>query len=49
MPKTNFENLRVYQFSEELADEVWSIVTKWDYCRGHGWEAVGSVGRFDRR
>jgi len=30
MPKTNFENLRVYQFSEELADEVWSIVTKWD-------------------
>ncbi len=34
MPKTNFENLRVYQFSEELADEVWSIVTKWDYFAG---------------
>ena len=30
MPRTNFENLRVYQFAEELADEVWSIVTRWD-------------------
>ncbi len=30
MPRTNFERLRVYQFAEELADEVWSIVTRWD-------------------
>jgi hypothetical protein len=30
MPRTNFEKLRVYQFSEELSDDVWSIVTKWD-------------------
>ncbi len=31
MAKTNFENLRVYQLSEDLADEIWSIVIKWDY------------------
>lgn len=30
MPKTNFVNLRVYQYSEELADAVWDIVCKWD-------------------
>ena len=30
MPRTNFENLRVYLFAEELADKVWSIVIKWD-------------------
>lgn len=31
MPRTNFENLRVYQMSEELADEIWDIVSGWDY------------------
>ncbi len=31
MQRTNFENLRVYRLSEELADEVWKIVTAWDY------------------
>jgi four helix bundle protein len=30
MPRTNFENLRVYQFSEELADAIWDIVVGWD-------------------
>ncbi|HMJ08892.1 MAG TPA: four helix bundle protein [Pyrinomonadaceae bacterium] len=30
MPRTNFENLRVYQVSESLSDEVWAIVAKWD-------------------
>ena len=30
MPRTNFENLRVYRFAEELSDNVWSIVLKWD-------------------
>jgi four helix bundle protein len=30
MAKTNFENLRVYQLSESLADQVWSVVTKWN-------------------
>ena len=31
MPKTNFENLKVYQLAEELADEIWEIVIKWDH------------------
>ena len=29
--KTSFEDLRVYQLSEQLADEVWQIVITWDY------------------
>jgi four helix bundle protein len=28
--RTNFENLRVYQLSEDLADEIWDIVLIWD-------------------
>ena len=30
MAKTNFEKLRVYQLSEELADRVWGIVVSWN-------------------
>ena len=30
MPRTNFEQLRVYQFSEELSDAIWDSVCKWD-------------------
>jgi len=30
MARTNFEQLRVYQYSEELSDSVWDIVLKWD-------------------
>lgn len=30
MEKTNFENLRIYQLSEELADKIWLIVGKWN-------------------
>ena len=30
MPSTNFENLKVYQLAERLADEIWDIVIKWD-------------------
>jgi len=30
MPRTNFENLRVYQYSEELADAIWDVVVGWD-------------------
>ncbi|MCD9187750.1 MAG: four helix bundle protein [Pyrinomonadaceae bacterium] len=30
MEKTNFENLRVYQLSEELADLIWEISIRWD-------------------
>jgi four helix bundle protein len=29
MSRTNFENLRVYQLAERLADQVWEIVNRW--------------------
>jgi four helix bundle protein len=28
---TKFQDLRVYQLSEKLANEVWKIVEQWDY------------------
>ena len=31
MQKTGFENLRVYQLSEELADLAWSVVANWSW------------------
>jgi four helix bundle protein len=31
MERTNFENLRVYKLAEDLADQIWVIVRKWDY------------------
>ena len=31
MNRTGFENLRVYNLAEELADLIWEIVSKWDY------------------
>ena len=30
MAKTGFENLRVYQLSEEIGDLVWEAVIEWD-------------------
>lgn len=30
MSRTNFEKLRVYKLSEELADEIWKVVSRWD-------------------
>ena len=30
MARTNFENLRVYQLSEDLAGRIWNIVIGWD-------------------
>ena len=30
MPKSDFENLKVYQLAERLADEIWDTVTEWD-------------------
>jgi len=30
MERTGFENLRVYQLSEEISDQIWGIVWKWD-------------------
>lgn len=29
MARTNFENLRVYQLAERLADEIWTVVQQW--------------------
>lgn len=31
MARTHFEELKVYQLSETLADEIWDIVAKWDH------------------
>ena len=31
MSKSNFENLRVYQLSEELADLIWDLVLKLEH------------------
>jgi four helix bundle protein len=30
MERTNFENLKVYQLSKELADLIWDIVSGWE-------------------
>jgi four helix bundle protein len=30
MAKVNFENLRIYQLSEKLADQIWKSVARWD-------------------
>ena len=30
MAKSDFEKLKVYQLSENLADEIWDIVLRWD-------------------
>ena len=30
MARSNFEKLRVYQLSEDLADKIWAIVLKWN-------------------
>lgn len=30
MAKSDFENLKVYQLSETLADEIWDVVLGWD-------------------
>jgi four helix bundle protein len=29
--RSNFEQLKVYQLAEKLADEVWSVVLGWEY------------------
>ena len=39
MERTNFENLRIYQLSEDISDTVWYIVLKW------GFLAKYTVGR----
>lgn len=39
MSRTGFENLRVYELAEELADLAWDVVVKWDRL------AQGTVGK----
>ena len=39
MERTNFENLRVYQLAEQLADATWDAVARW------GFFARDTVGR----
>ncbi|MEO0928582.1 MAG: four helix bundle protein [Cyanobacteria bacterium J06643_13] len=31
MSRPDFENLVVYQLAEKLANEIWKVVTTWDY------------------
>jgi hypothetical protein len=31
MAKTGFQNLRVYQLAEEIADLAWEAAGKWDH------------------
>ena len=39
MARTGFENLRIYHFSEQLADLTWEVVVKWSRL------AQNTVGR----
>ncbi len=29
MARSNFENLRVYQLAEQLADQIWEVASQW--------------------
>ena len=31
MIRTHFEELKVYQLAETLADEIWNVVAKWEH------------------
>jgi len=31
MEKTNFVHLHIYKLSEQLSDEIWEIVLRWNY------------------
>ena len=48
MPRTKFEELRVYQLAEDLADKIWDIVTKWNHFARDtiGKQIVKSCDRF---
>jgi four helix bundle protein len=30
MARTNFEKLQVYQLSEQLSDNIWDVIVRWD-------------------
>lgn len=50
MARTNFENLRVYQLSEDLADKIWDIVLIWDnFAKDTVGKQDGSFRRFGWR
>lgn len=47
--RTNFENLRIYQLAEALADKIWEIVVEWnsfarDTVGGQLVRAADSIG-----
>ena len=42
MTRTHFEELKVYQLAETLADEIWTVVAKWEHF------AKSTVGPTDR-
>jgi four helix bundle protein len=49
MARTNFENLKVYRLSEDLADEIWEIASRWsnfgkDTVGKQIVKAAGSIG-----
>jgi four helix bundle protein len=49
MAKSDFENLKVYQMSENLADEIWDVVLGWnrfarDTVGGQIVRAADSIG-----
>jgi hypothetical protein len=35
MEKTNFVHLHIYKLSEQLADEIWNIVLRWNFLAKH--------------
>jgi len=45
MPRTAFENLRIYKLAEQVGDLSWEVVTKWEYLakRTIGTQLVNSA------
>ena len=39
MKSRGFEQLRVYALAEQLADEIWPMVQRWNAFGGIPWEA----------
>ena len=49
MPRTNFENLEIYQLAERLADEIWRLTRSWSSFEkrtlgGHIVRSADSIG-----
>ena len=45
MPRTAFENLRIYNLAEQVGDLAWEVVGKWEYLakRTTGMQLVNSA------